>query len=906
VLVLTPSRLVRDQIAIGFEHLMLLKSLGILPQDLTCPAVRKVSSQLKSCEAWDELRKFDVVVATPQSVSPAIVGIATPPADLFSVIMVDEAHHTPAVSYTGVLDSFPNAKKAFFTATPFRRDKKAIPGKLVYSYPLKSAIEDGTYGKIVYVPCIPAVGDNHDAAIARLAEAIFKTDAKSNLDHRLMVRTDSVSRAKELEAIYEYETELKLKLVHGGHSINHVNSVMAKLSSGELDGIICVDMFAEGVDFPRLKLAALHAPHKSLAVTLQFIGRFARTNSADLGTARFIAVPQEIDAEVRELFRNGANWQDLVTNLADARVEEEAFVREGLASFETGHSVETESIDLTIDCLTPYFHAKVYRTSEQPELSSTPFVPQGCELTFHAVSDDLSAAVIVCQRKTKPKWLNSPSIVDTKHLLIVVHYDRFNQLLFINSVEHGEDLYERIVESLYGEDSHAVCMPLPHNIISRALRILEKPSFYNIGMRNRELGGQDESYRILTGPKADRRVSRTDANTRSRGHVFGGSSGSAESITLGVSTLSKLWSNKYGLIPRFVEWCHGLAEEICRPAAVSTGSNIDLLDTGIPIKTIPSPPIGIVWHEHVYRHPQLLSIDGGPERDLTGMELTVDTSTYTKTSVEVCLIVDECCVARFTYCPSASEIITEIEKMSLLEMRNPLGNGTLTQFLNLRPPTLYLSDFSTLIGNHWYRRTSFSPFDPATIRTFDQFGSTVDIEQECAGARTGMQTIHEFTELQFLSESADVVIYDHRTGEVADFVSLSDLEDVVICQLGHCKGASGKKVKTKCKSAGSRVDDAYEVAGQVVKCLPFRRPEELKDKLLHRLAGGSILKRGTMEQMERILDNATKKRFEFRICLIQPGLSAAKLTEPVKNVLAAASEYVMGNSGILPSIWVSP
>lgn len=169
-----------------------------------------------------------------------------------------------------------------------------------------------------------------------------------------------------------------------------------------------------------------------------------------------------------------------------------------------------------------------------------------------------------------------------------------------------------------------------------------------------------------------------------------------------------------------------------------------------------------------------------------------------------------------------------------------------------------------------------------------------------------MQSIHEFAERQFLSESTDVVIYDHRTGEVADFVTLIELDEVVICQLAHCKGASGKKVKSKMKSAGSRVDDAYEVAGQVVKCLPYRRPEDLKQKLLHRLAGGSILKKGTIDQMDRILSSAAKKRFEFRVCLIQPGLSAAKLTEPVKNVLAAASEYVMGNSGILPSIWVSP
>ncbi|WP_339888897.1 DEAD/DEAH box helicase, partial [Rhodopirellula europaea] len=650
VLVLTPSRLVRDQIVAGFKQLQLLKDLGVLPSDAGLPKVASIANRVTSIEVWESYREFDVVVTTPMSASPSIEAIVTPPTDLFNLVLVDEAHHSPAVSYSTLLGCFPDARKAFFTATPFRRDKKVVPGKLVYNYPLKAAIEDGTYGKVEYLPCEPDSGQNNDVAIAKQAEAVFTEDAAAGLDHRMMVRTDSVARAKDLFKIYEQETNLRLKLVHGGHSMRHVQSAITGLKKAELDGVICVDMFGEGVDFPRLKLAALHSPHKSLAVTLQFIGRFARTNAQDIGNAKFIAVPQEIDAEVRELFKSGANWEDLVANLADARVEEEASVRDGLASFETEHVVETDEIDLTIDSLSPYFHAKVYQVDRPPNFENPPFVPHGCELLYHAVSEDLAAYVVVCQRKTKPKWLETPSLLDTKNFLIVVHYNRFNQLLFVNSQEHGEDLYEKLTDSLYEDDPAAVCLPLPHNTISRALRILNKPSFYNLGMRNRELGGQDESYRTLTGPKADRRVSKTDANTRSRGHVFGGSTGDGESVTLGVSTLSKLWSNKYGLIPRYVDWCHKLAMEIASPSPVATGSNLDLLDTGRRVSNIPAPPIGIVWHEHVYRYPQLLSIDGvSNDRDLTGLELAIDTTTYTDESIEFDLIVDDESIARFRF-----------------------------------------------------------------------------------------------------------------------------------------------------------------------------------------------------------------------------------------------------------------
>ena len=908
VLVITPSRVVREQITKGFTELELLRSLGVLSDDLNTPKVRSILKRIVDNATWEECRGYDVVVSTPQSCSPAIEQIPAPAPDLFDLILIDEAHHSPAVSYAAILDAFPDAKKAFFTATPFRRDKKALRGKLVYNYPLRSAIEDGTYGKIQFLPCEPSKDESHDLAIAKLAETTFRSDCDSGLDHRMMVRTDSVIRAKELVKVYQEHTSLKLKLVYGNHAMSHVNGVVRKLKSGELDGIICVDMFGEGVDFPNLKLAALHAPHKSLAVTLQFIGRFARTNADGIGTAKFIAVPMEIDAEVRELYKNGASWEDLVANLADARVEEEEEVREGLSSFETEHTTDTDEVDLTIDSLNPYFHVKVLQTDREPDFQNNPFVPRGCELIFHAVSDDLSAAVIVCQRKQKPKWLLTPALHDTKNILFVIHYDRFNQLLFINSQEHGEDAYENIVDSLYPEDSDEVCMPLPHGRISRALRMLKKPCFYNVGMRNRELGSQDESYRTLTGSKADRGVNRTDANKRSRGHVFGGSTAGDESCTLGVSTLSKLWSNKYGLVPLFVGWCQALAVELSDDSAVVTDSNLDLLDTGQQTDAMPAHPIGIVWNEHVYRYPQLINIAGTTEdRDLSGLELSIDGSTFNPSSVEFELIMDESSIARYRFSLADARLISRVDDGPKLTIRGQACDGSLAELMSIRPPTIFLADFSTIVGRDWYRGTTGSPLDHSTIQTFDDFGKTVDIEREVSGARNDTVSIHDFTKAQFLAGSSDVVIYDHRTNEIADLISLSETNSSILCKVAHCKGASGKKNKSKPKTAGARVDDVYEVAGQVVKCLPYsNRPDELKEKLLRRLSSGSALLRGTTELMERILDNASHKKFEFQVCLVQPGISKTKLNESLETVLAAASEYVSANAGLAPEIWTSP
>jgi len=145
VLVLTPSRMVRDQILEGFASLQLLSELGVLPPDIERPRIASIDHRVTSASVWEGYRDLDVVVTTPLSASPSIEGIAPPPADLFDLVMIDEAHHSPAVSYSALIEAFPSARKAFFTATPFRRDKRIVPGELIYHYPLKYAIDDGTY-----------------------------------------------------------------------------------------------------------------------------------------------------------------------------------------------------------------------------------------------------------------------------------------------------------------------------------------------------------------------------------------------------------------------------------------------------------------------------------------------------------------------------------------------------------------------------------------------------------------------------------------------------------------------------------------------------------------------------------------------------------------------------------------
>ena len=70
------------------------------------------------------------------------------PKDYFDLIIIDEAHHSAATSWSQVVERFENAKVVNMTATPFRSDKQEISGDLVYRYPFKKATFNGYIKRI--------------------------------------------------------------------------------------------------------------------------------------------------------------------------------------------------------------------------------------------------------------------------------------------------------------------------------------------------------------------------------------------------------------------------------------------------------------------------------------------------------------------------------------------------------------------------------------------------------------------------------------------------------------------------------------------------------------------------------------------------------------------------------------
>lgn len=428
VLVITPSKLVRNQIANDFAALKTLKNINVLPELCMYPDVFELKDT-KIHEHLESISKSDVVVSTPQGAFEISVNETCK--EMFDLILVDEAHHEPAKKWREAIENFFEAKKILFTATPFRMDNKKLKADLIYTYTLAQAYKDNVFGEVNYIPVKVDNPNEKDIKIAIEAERVFYEDKSKGYQHSLMVRAGSINEAEKLFDLYKEHTKLNLEKVHSNLSAKSVDQIIEKLRTAKLDGVICVDMMAEGFDFPHLKIAAIHSPHKSLAITLQFIGRFARTNAKNIDSAKFIAAnDEEFLMENEKLFSEDAVWKDIIINLSEAQIVKEEENRVFLEKFVIDNN-ETKIHNELLN-MRPNFHAKVFQTATFN--IKTPFKEVGSMKIEGLLTNETDNIVIVILKElTVPKWATRECrLYDEKYYLVVVNYISKYNLLFIS------------------------------------------------------------------------------------------------------------------------------------------------------------------------------------------------------------------------------------------------------------------------------------------------------------------------------------------------------------------------------------------------------------------------------------------------------------------------------------------
>ena len=313
VLVIAPNLTIKDELYKAFDitnkQKCFWRQRGVLePREMTSgPYVCTLDTgNLSVCE-----KSHIVLTNIQQFGTNADKWLTKFPEDFFDLIIVDEAHHGAAASWQRVFARFPNAKVANLTATPFRSDRQELEGELVFRYPFKSASikgyvkklkasyaapseltftlkdEERTFtieevlemkeeewfsrGVALSEPCNVSIVDN---SLEKL-EQLRQTGTK----HQLIAVACSINHARQIRSLYQergYETAIVHSSPDKEADEKANEEVMLDLYSGVLDCIVQVQMLGEGFDHPKLSVAAIFRPFRSLAPYIQFVGRILR------------------------------------------------------------------------------------------------------------------------------------------------------------------------------------------------------------------------------------------------------------------------------------------------------------------------------------------------------------------------------------------------------------------------------------------------------------------------------------------------------------------------------------------------------------------------------------------------------------------------------------------------------
>lgn len=260
VLIVEPSVALREQVLDEARTLRTLRRISCIPIDAPEPTVQEMTGLTSD---WSTFADADIVVALPNSISPEHYDAGLlPPIDLFDLVIVDEAHHVVATTWLAIVSHFVNAQTVLLTATPFRRDGKRLPGKVIYHYPVSTALADGIYQPVEPHLVTVTEGEARASVDARIAARVVELlNEPRHQSSALLIRANTVARLKELAELYGARG-IPVECLHNGLGDTTKEAIVKRLRAGESRAVAVVDMLGEGFDLPRLRIAAYHDKHR--------------------------------------------------------------------------------------------------------------------------------------------------------------------------------------------------------------------------------------------------------------------------------------------------------------------------------------------------------------------------------------------------------------------------------------------------------------------------------------------------------------------------------------------------------------------------------------------------------------------------------------------------------------------
>lgn len=297
------------------------------------------------------------------------------PNDFFSMIIIDEAHHSPAQTWDTALKYFSKAKVVKVTGTPFRSDNRPIEGRIVTDYKLGRAMERGYVKSLRNFIVVPdklyltidgnedekytleeiremglkeedwisrSVAYSPECSMQVVEESYRQLQEKkaSGVPHKIIAVACTIEHAQQIEGMYK-EIGLRSALVHSELSDQIHHDRLRSIEAHEVDVVIHVALLGEGYDHPYLSIAAIFRPFRSLAPYAQFIGRTLRRippNQTKMAGDNVAVVVGHKDLNLDPLwdeYQKEQQYMDITEKIREQRKKEGSMAK-GIKNYDYG------------------------------------------------------------------------------------------------------------------------------------------------------------------------------------------------------------------------------------------------------------------------------------------------------------------------------------------------------------------------------------------------------------------------------------------------------------------------------------------------------------------------------------------------------------------------------------------
>ena len=879
LLVVVPSTALKEQIFNKFIKLGILRKIGIVNEKVKTPNVGILNNLENTDEVKEIIEKSNVVVTTMQLCSKLPIDIVN---RYFSHLFVDEAHHMSAQVWGNIVDKF-NNKIVQFTATPFRNDGKIIKGKVIYNFPLAQAQKEGYFKHINFEPLLIFNEKDKDKAIAQKAIEKLDQDIKKGYDHVIMARVENTERAREVFEIYnKLGKKYNPRYIYSTMNKSDKIEVMEQLKNKKCRIIICVKMLGEGFDFPELKIAAIHDQHKTLGITLQFIGRFTRTSNNNIGDATAIAniIDEHADQYLNMLYKENADWDKIINIASNEKIDKHIKITDYLTKF-NGNLLEV----VPMQNIFPALSCSLYKTT-QKNWNIIEYVNKFNKLEniFCSYNEEDNTLVLIKRNIAKMDWSNSENLKELYYDMILIRFDETKGIIYATA--NTNNLPTNYVKMCFSD-----AKVISGDSIFRSLYNINRLKVNTMGLRDwingyisfRMYAGRD----ILSGLSDVKKQSVTKNNIYGKGYENG------EDVTLGCSKKGKVWTRKIGTIYEWKNWCESTANKILDDS-IDVNKIIEGINAPITIKEIPNSniPILIEFSPDLYIfNDYIIKLKYKDyEFDISKIDLRIKDYEWNKNqinffiesdnwSVEYNLIIDE---NGYRY---------NVAKGLEIEVITNSGKAKLSQWFEEFPPIITFDDGSKLENNLYIDIQKFDIpiYAKDGIVAYDWEKTDISVESQTHERLTN--SIQYNTIEKIKEDGYDIIFDDDGKGEIADIIAIKSKEDKVVINFYHCKFSKGDK-------PGKRLDDLYQVCGQAQRSVywktklekMFRRMIE-RDRAYINRYGVSRFIIGNEELLNVYKNKLKVYDVQLEIYIVQPGVTKQHISNEMLKLLGVTQNW---------------